>query len=48
MKRLETIFCNGSGKEIERATTNEKIIEMIEEMSKREAICSMGKDENGT
>ena len=36
VKRLEQIFGNGSGKEIEKATTTEKIIQRIEEMSKRE------------
>ena len=36
VKRLENIFGYGSGKEIEEATTREKVIERIEEMSKRE------------
>ena len=36
-RSLEAIFGNGSSKEIEDATTKEKIIERIEEMSKREA-----------
>ena len=35
-KRLEEIFGNGSKQEIEKATTNEKIIERIEELSRRE------------
>ena len=37
MRRLEEIFGKGSGQEIERATTAEKMVERIEEMSKREA-----------
>ena len=36
VKRLENIFGEGSGKEIEKATTSEKIVERVEEMSKRE------------
>ena len=36
-RSLEAIFGKGSGKEIEEAATKEKIIERIEEMSKREA-----------
>ena len=35
-KRLEEIFGKGSGEEIRMATTMEKIVERIEEMSKRE------------
>ena len=35
-KRLETIFGIGSGQEIETATTKEKTVERIEELSKRE------------
>mgnify|MGYP004562109361 CR=1 FL=1 len=35
VKRLEHIFGNGSGQEIEKATTTEKIIQRIEEMSKK-------------
>ena len=35
-RRLEEIFGQGSGQEIEKATTIEKIVERIEEMSKRE------------
>ena len=35
--RLEEIFGNGSGDEIEKSTTTEKIVERIEELSKREA-----------
>ena len=35
-KRLEDIFGKGSSQEIEKATTNEKIVERIEEVSKRE------------
>ena len=35
-KRRENIFGNGSSKEIEKATTSEKNVERIEEMSKRE------------
>ena len=33
VKRLEKIFGNGSGNEIERATTNDRIDEKIEETS---------------
>ena len=36
MKRLEGIFRKGSGQEIEKIETNEKIAERIEELSKRE------------
>ena len=36
MKRLEVIFGKGSSQEIEKATTNEKIVERIVELSKRE------------
>ena len=36
-RSLEAIFGKGSSKEIEEASTKEKIIERIEEMSKREA-----------
>ena len=36
-KRLEEIFGNGSSVEIEGVTTNEKIVERIRELSKREA-----------
>ena len=35
-RSLEAIFGNDSSKEIEEATTIEKIIKRIEEMSKRE------------
>ena len=35
-KRLEEIFGRGSRQEIEKAATNEKIVERIEELSKRE------------
>ena len=35
-RRLEEIFGNGSRQEIEKAKTNDKIIERIEEISKRE------------
>ena len=35
-KRLEKIFGAGSSQEIETATSKEKIVERIEEMSKRE------------
>ena len=35
-KRLEEIFGKGSRQEIEKAETNEKIAERIEEMAKRE------------
>ena len=35
-KRLDEIFGRGCSQEIEKATTNEKIVERIEEMSKRE------------
>ena len=34
--KLEEIFGNGSGQEIEKATTKEKVAERIEEMSRRE------------
>ena len=36
-RRLDEVFGNGSGDEIEEATTTEKIVERIEELSKREA-----------
>ena len=36
MRRLEEIFGRGSSQEIENATTKEKIVERIEELSKRE------------
>ena len=36
-RSLEAIFGKGSSKEIEKATTKEKIVERIEEMAKREA-----------
>ena len=36
VKRLETIFGKGSGQEIDKIDTNEKIAERIEELSKRE------------
>ena len=36
MRRLEEIFGRGSSQEIEKAITNEKIAERIEELSKRE------------
>ena len=36
-RRLDEIFGSGSGEEIEKATTTEKIVERIEELSKREA-----------
>ena len=36
MKRLDEIFGKGSGREIEKAVTEQKIVERIEEMSKRE------------
>ena len=36
MRRLEEIFGRGSRQEIENATTKEKIVERIEELSKRE------------
>ena len=35
-RSLEAIFGNGSSKEIEDVTTEEKVVERIEEMSKRE------------
>ena len=35
-KRLEEIFGRGSSQEIKKAATNEKIVERIEELSKRE------------
>ena len=35
-RRFDEIFSRGSSQEIEKATTNEKIVERIEEMSKRE------------
>ena len=35
-RRLEEIFGNGSLQEIEGVTTSEKIVERIEEMTKRE------------
>ena len=35
-RSLEAIFGKGSSKEIAEATTNQKIVERIEEMSKRE------------
>ena len=35
-RRLEEIFGRGSRQEILKTTTNEKIVERIEEMSKRE------------
>ena len=35
-RRLEEIFGEGSRQEIKNATTNEKIAERIEEMSRRE------------
>ena len=35
-RSLEAIFGKGSSKEIEEATTKEKIVEKIEETSKRE------------
>ena len=34
--RIEAIFGKGSAQEIENATTKEKIVERIEELSKRE------------
>ena len=37
MKRLDEIFGKGSGHEIEKATTDGKIVERIEKLSKREA-----------
>ena len=36
MKRLDEIFGIGSSQEIEKATSAEKIVERIEELSKRE------------
>ena len=36
VKRLESIFGKGSGQEIVKIETNEKIAERIEELSKRE------------
>ena len=36
MRRLEVIFGKGSSQEIEKATTKEKIVERIVEMTKRE------------
>ena len=36
MKRLDEIFGKVSGHEIEKATTDGKIVERIEELSKRE------------
>ena len=36
-RRLEEIFGRGSSQEIENATTKEKIVERIEELSKRES-----------
>ena len=35
-RQLEQIFGKGSSKEIQAATTKEKIVERIEELSKRE------------
>ena len=35
-RRFDEIFGRGSRQEIEKATTNEKIVERIEELSKRE------------
>ena len=35
-RRLEEIFGKGSGQEIEKATTIEKMVERINELSKRE------------
>ena len=34
--RLEIIFGKGSGQEVERSDANEKIVKIIEELSKRE------------
>ena len=42
-KRLEEIFGRGSKQEIEKSTTNEKIIERIEELSKRESSWKSGR-----
>ena len=33
---MDDIFGSGSGQEIDKATTTEKIVQMIEELSKRE------------
>ena len=46
-KRLEEIFGKGSKQEIEKATTNEKIIERIVELSERGAAGRVGEDEAG-
>ena len=43
MKRLENIFGNGSSKEIEKATTSEKIVERIEEMANEKSNLKSGK-----
>ena len=35
-KSLEKIFGEGSSREVEKATSKEKVVELIEEMTKRE------------